>query len=88
MYTPMVNEQGKLVGDNLVTRVADDAYRWTTDNMGKWLEHVREVGKFNTEIEDIRADFVPLQFTGTQINGDYGSINRCLMGRCEIFTSD
>lgn len=56
MYTPMVNEQGKLVGDNLVTRVADDAYRWTTDNMGKWLEHVREVGKFNTEIEDIRAD--------------------------------
>lgn len=56
MYTPMVNEKGKLVGDNLVIRVAEDAYRWTTDNMVTWLPHVREVGNFDAEIEDKRAD--------------------------------
>ena len=57
MYTPMVNEQGKLVGDNLVTRLSEDSFRWTTDNMGQWLHHVREVGGFDVEIDDLRAQY-------------------------------
>ena len=66
MYTPMVNERGKLVGDNLVTRISEDSYRWTTDNMGNWLDHVRAVGKFDVEIEDIRATLCLYSLQGPQ----------------------
>lgn len=55
MYVPMVNGQGKLVGDNLVTRLSEDSFRWTTDTMHLWLDHVRKVGDFDVEIEDVRA---------------------------------
>lgn len=57
MYTPMVNEAGKLVGDNLVARTSENSFRWTTDTMTLWLEHVREVGNFDVQIDDARPDY-------------------------------
>lgn len=56
MYTPMTNEQGRLVGDNLVVRLDENRYRWTTDTMTKWLAHARELGGLDVSIDDVRSE--------------------------------
>ncbi len=52
----MTNENGQLVGDNLVVRLDDERFRWTTDTMTRWLAHAQEISGLSVTIDDVRAD--------------------------------
>ena len=55
MYTVLVREDGKVVQDPLITRVSEDEYMITTDEIESWLRGVVEAGNFDVRIEDTRA---------------------------------
>lgn len=55
MYTVLVREDGKVVQDPLITRVSEDEYMITTDEIESWLRGVVEAHNFDVRIEDTRA---------------------------------
>lgn len=64
MYTVLVREDGKVVQDPLITRVSEDAYMITTDEIESWLRDVVELGRFDVVIEDIRARYCLMSIQG------------------------
>ena len=64
MYTVLVREDGKVVQDPLITRVSEDAYMITTDEIESWLRGVVEFGRFDVVIEDIRARYCLMSIQG------------------------
>ena len=64
MYTVLVREDGKVVQDPLITRVSQDAYMITTDEIESWLRDVVEVGHFDVRIEDIRTRYCLMSIQG------------------------
>ena len=64
MYTVLVREDGKVVQDPLITRVSEDAYMITTDEIESWLRDVVELGDFDVVIEDIRTRYCLMSIQG------------------------
>ena len=64
MYTVLVREDGKVVQDPLITRVSEDVYMITTDEIESWLRDVAEAGRFDVLIEDIRTRICLMSIQG------------------------
>ena len=64
MYTVLVRDDGKVVQDPLITRVSEDAYVITTDEIESWLRDVVEISDFDVQIEDIRARYCLMSIQG------------------------
>ncbi len=64
MYTLMVREDGKLIHDPLITRLSEDVYQMTPDQVDQWLPHVVEAGGFDVHIEDVRTQYCLLSLQG------------------------
>ena len=62
-YTPWCDEQGKVIDDGTVTRLREDAYRWTAaDPTLRWL-HQNAAG-MRVEIEDVSERIAALALQG------------------------
>ena len=61
-YSPWCNQNGVVVGDGLVARVAPDRFMFTADPMMNWFRHHAE--GYDVTIEDITFDFGLLALQG------------------------
>ena len=68
MYTVMAREDGKVVQDPLITRVSEDAYMITTDQIDSWLQHVIEVGNFDVQVDRHSHPVLPDVDPGTELH--------------------
>ena len=67
-YTPWCDDEGKVIDDGTVTRVAEDTYRWTAaDPSLRWLGQ-NAVGH-DVEIEDISESIAALALQGPTAAG-------------------
>jgi aminomethyltransferase len=64
LYTPWVTDEGLLVNDGLVFRVAEDLYRISTDQSLQWFRGVAERIGADVEIEDVSRDWGILSLQG------------------------
>lgn len=64
MYTVLVREDGKVVQDPLITRVGEDEYVITTDEIESWLRDVTVAGDFDVAISDIRMRYCLISVQG------------------------
>jgi len=62
VYTPWCDERGKVVGDGLVFRIAEDRYRITADAQFEWFRGRAE--GFDVEVGDLTDDFGLLAVQG------------------------
>ncbi len=61
-YSPWCNQDGVVVGDGLVARVAPDRFMFTADPMMNWFRHHAE--GYDVTIEDVTFDFGLLALQG------------------------
>ncbi len=61
-YTPWCNQDGAVVGDGLVARVAPDRFMFSADPMMNWFRHNAE--GYDVTIEDVTIDFGLLALQG------------------------
>ena len=61
-YTPLCNEQGKLIADGLVFRIDEITYRLSLDNCFQWL--VQNGRGYDVEVRDITDNFGLLALQG------------------------
>ncbi len=64
LYTPWCSDDGLLVNDGLVFRIAEDLYRITTDQSVKWFGSVAARIDANVEIADVSAEWGILSIQG------------------------
>lgn len=64
LYTPWCTDEGRLVNDGLVFRVAEDLYRITTDQSIEWFTAVAERFTPGVEVADVSADWAILSLQG------------------------
>jgi len=57
VYTPMVNEHGKVAIEGLTLKLAEDEYLFTQSAGLKWLEFLRERSGTRVELEDVTPDY-------------------------------
>src|SRR5258708_33379588 len=57
VYTPMVNEAGKVAIEGLTLKLAEDEYLFTQAAGLKWLEFLRDRGGLKVELEDVTPDY-------------------------------
>ena len=57
VYTPMVNDQGKVAIEGLTLKLAEDEYLFTQSAGLKWLEFLREHIGAKVELEDVTPDY-------------------------------
>ena len=57
VYTPMVNEAGKVAIEGLTLKLAEDEYIFTQSAGLKWLEFLREKSGLKVELQDITPDY-------------------------------
>jgi glycine cleavage system aminomethyltransferase T len=57
VYTPMVNEAGKVAIEGLTLKLADDEYLFTQSAGLKWLEFLRDRIGAKVELEDVTPDY-------------------------------
>src|SRR2546423_823855 len=57
MYTPMVNEAGKVAIEGLTLRLAEDEFIFTQSAGLKWLEFLREKSGLKVELADVTPDY-------------------------------
>jgi vanillate/3-O-methylgallate O-demethylase len=57
MFTPMVNEDGKIAIEGLTYKLADDEYLFTQSGAQMWLRHLRDVTGLDVELEDVTPDY-------------------------------
>src|SRR5258708_11174872 len=57
VYTPMVNEAGKVAIEGLTLKLAEDEYIFTQSAGLKWLEFLRERSGMKVELEDVTPDY-------------------------------
>jgi aminomethyltransferase len=63
MYTPWCDEQGKVIDDGTVSRLAENVYRWTAaDPSLRWF--VRNASGLDVEVEDISERVAALAVQG------------------------
>src|SRR5438132_6067246 len=57
VYTPMVNDQGKVAIEGLTLKLAEDEYLFTQSAGLKWLEFLRDRIGAKVELEDVTPDY-------------------------------
>jgi glycine cleavage system aminomethyltransferase T len=57
MYTPMVNEAGKVAIEGLTLKLSEDEYIFTQSAGLKWLEFLREKSALKVDLEDVTPDY-------------------------------
>ena len=57
VYTPMVNEAGKVAIEGLTLKLAEDEYLFTQSAGLKWLEFLRDRNGFKVELDDVTPDY-------------------------------
>ena len=57
VYTPMVNEAGKVAIEGLTLKLAGDEYLFTQSAGLKWLEFLREKSALKVELQDVTPDY-------------------------------
>jgi aminomethyltransferase len=63
MYTPWCDEQGKVIDDGTVSRLAEDCYRWTAaDPSLRWF--VQNASGLDVEVEDVSERVAALAVQG------------------------
>jgi len=63
IYTPWCDEDGRVVDDGTVTRLAPDRFRWTAaDPSGRWIE--RQADGLDAQIEDVSESLAALALQG------------------------
>ena len=63
IYTPWCDEDGRVVDDGTVTRLAPDRFRWTAaDPSGRWIE--RQADGLDARVEDVSESVAALALQG------------------------
>lgn len=57
LYTPMVDEHGKVAIEGLTLKLAEDDYLFTQSAGLKWLEQVRSRSSIEAELTDVTPDY-------------------------------
>jgi vanillate/3-O-methylgallate O-demethylase len=57
VYTPMVNENGKVAIEGLTLKLAEDEYLFTQSAGLKWLEFLRQKTGLKATLEDVTPDY-------------------------------
>lgn len=57
MYTPMVNEHGKVAIEGLTLRLAENEYIFTQSGGQSWLPVIHRLTNFNVALEDVTPDY-------------------------------
>lgn len=57
MYTPMVNEDGKIAIEGLTMRLSPNEYMFSQTAARKWLTHLQSVTGMDVELEDVTPDY-------------------------------
>ena len=57
VYTPMVNEAGKVAIEGLTLKLAEDEYLFTQSAGLKWLEFLRDRSGLKVELDDVTPDY-------------------------------
>jgi len=57
LYTPMVNEAGKVAIEGLTLKLADDELIFTQSAGLKWLEFLRDKSGIKVELDDVTPDY-------------------------------
>ena len=57
VYTPMVDEAGKVAIEGLTLKLAEDEYIFTQSAGLRWLEFLRERSGINVELADVTPDY-------------------------------
>jgi len=57
MFTPMVNEAGKIAIEGLTYKLADDVFMFTQSGAQMWLAHLQDVTGIEVELEDVTPDY-------------------------------
>jgi vanillate/3-O-methylgallate O-demethylase len=57
VYTPMVNEAGKVAIEGLTLKLADDEYIFTQSAGLRWLQFLRERSGLRVELDDVTPDY-------------------------------
>jgi glycine cleavage system aminomethyltransferase T len=64
VFTPMVDENGKIAIEGLTFRLAEDEFMFTQSGAQMWLPHLRDKQGFEVEIEDVTPDFTCFALQG------------------------
>jgi aminomethyltransferase len=63
IYTPWCDEEGHVIDDGTVTRLAPDRFRWTAaDPSGRWIEH--QADGLEAQVEDVSESVAALALQG------------------------
>jgi glycine cleavage system aminomethyltransferase T len=64
MYTPMLDEAGKVAIEGLTLKFADDDYLFTQSAGLRWLEFLKQKKNFNVELDDVTPDYTCFALQG------------------------
>ncbi|MBI4465763.1 MAG: aminomethyl transferase family protein [Acidobacteria bacterium] len=57
MYTPMVDDKGKIAIEGLTFKFAEDDFMFTQSGAQMWLRYLRDQTHMNVELEDVTPDY-------------------------------
>lgn len=57
MYTPMVNEDGKVAIEGLTLKLDENEYLFTQSDAQSWLSQINRMRDFNVTLEDVTPDY-------------------------------
>ena len=57
MYTPMVNEDGKVAIEGLTLRLAENEYMFSQSGAQSWLPQLHRMTDFDVTLEDVTPDY-------------------------------
>ena len=84
-YTPWCNQDGAVVGDGLVARVAPDRFMFSADPMMNWFRHNAE--GYDVAIEDVTFDFGLLALQGPSLDRGHRGGHRAELVRPPFLTA-
>ena len=64
MYTPMVNEDGKVAIEGLTLRLDENKYMFTQSGGQSWLPQLHRHTNFNVTFDDVTADYTCFALQG------------------------
>ena len=57
MYTPMVNEDGKVAIEGLTLRLAENEYMFSQSGAQSWLPQLHRMTDFDVTLKDVTPDY-------------------------------
>ena len=64
VYTPMVDDNGKVAIEGLTFKFAEDEFMFTQSGAQMWLAHLKERTGWNVEFEDVTPDYTCFALQG------------------------